>query len=63
MNRSTLQARVAASKADLFDGRRVKLENELIFDAFPHLGAFRFFLTVICEELLEYHIWPVRTLG
>jgi hypothetical protein len=55
-----IQASLAASKAELLYGRRVTMENKLTFDSkLPHLGSFRFFLTVICEELVEYHVWPV----
>lgn len=55
-----IQASLASSKAELLYGRRVTAENKLTFDSkLPHLGSFRFFLTVICEELGEFHVWPV----
>lgn len=31
-----------------------------MFTSPPNLGIFRFFLLIFCEELLEYHVWPVR---
>lgn len=51
---------MAATKSELVDDPTKAAENLLTFPTPPNLGAFRFILSIITEELLEYKIWPVR---
>ncbi|KAF8332821.1 WD40-repeat-containing domain protein [Cantharellus anzutake] len=49
-------AQLSASKEALV--RKARLENVQTFEKAPFLGDFGNYLRVICEELLEYKIWP-----
>ena len=55
----TCAASLAATREELLNGPNKQPENLLTFASPPNLGAFRFFLSVISEELLEYRVWPV----
>ena len=56
------KVKFSVSKTDLFDGKIDGLENKLTFkNKYPSLGAFRLVLDTICEELVEYALWPVST--
>ncbi|KAF8342236.1 uncharacterized protein EI90DRAFT_3208365 [Cantharellus anzutake] len=49
-------AQLSASEKDLT--RKARQENIQIFKRPPFLGDFGVYLRVICEELLEYRVWP-----
>ena len=60
INHPGFKVQIAVKKADLLGTIPHKQENELSFTVYPNLGAFRFFLDIICQEMTKYELWPVR---
>ena len=52
------QALIAASKNDAVGGARA--ENRQVFKTPPMLHELGILLGIICEEIVEYRLWPVR---
>lgn len=49
----------ASAKFELLRNQKAKAENRLVFSEPSNLRAFRFFVTIISDELRDYHVWPV----
>ena len=52
------QSLIAASKNDVVGGARA--ENRQVFKTPPTLHELEVLLAIICEEIVEYRLWPVR---
>lgn len=55
------QVQLAASKEKLVSATDVR-ENRQTFTTPPTLGGLRLLLSVICDELTTYQVWPVSYL-